>query len=256
MSDTSGNGTNGRHGESWPSAGVGAPTTTDVRPEPAPKRLVGALGFSLSTLRRRRPVRILLWVVVVGLALGGIALLAYPFATNIWADRIQGGLEQEFAAETPAKIEAYEAKSFQTGDAVTRIRIPSLDVDKVVVEGITGNALRAGVGHYPTSALPGDSTGNVAIAGHRTGFGSPFRHVDRLQEGDVIWLETPVGRYKYEVTGSFDGHNNPWITTAHDWSVIEGTSTPSLTLTTCDPPGTSKNRLIVRAVLTESLPAA
>ena len=256
MSDTSGNGTNGRHGEQWPSAGVGAPTTTDARPEPAPKRLAGALGFSLSTLRRRRPVRILLWTVVVGLALGGIGLLAYPFATNIWADRIQGDLEQEFAAETPAKIKAYEAKSFKTGDAVTRIRIPSLSVDKVVVEGITGNALRAGVGHYPTSALPGDSTGNVAIAGHRTGFGSPFRNLERLKEGDVIWLETPVGRYKYEVAAPFDGHGNPWITTAHDWSVVTQTPEPSLTLTSCDPPGTSKNRLIVRAVLTQSLPAA
>lgn len=257
MSDSSPNGQNDTSpAEGWPEAGVGARQATDTLPEPAPKRAAGTVGFLLDTVRRRRGGRIALWGVVVALTLAGIGLLAYPFVTNLWANRIQGNLEQQFADQSPARLEVYESRSFKTGDALTRIRIPSLGVDKVVVEGVTGNALRAGVGHYPTSALPGDVTGNVAIAGHRTGFGQPFRHLDKMREGDEIWLETPIGRYKYVVTGPFDGHPNPWITTAQDWSVVSQTPEPSLTLTTCDPPGTSKNRLIVRAVLAQSLPPA
>lgn len=255
MSDTPENGSQNT-GQEWPEAGVGARPSTTTQTEAAPKRAFASVGFLLDAARRRRGTRIALWTLVIGLALSGVGLLAYPFATNLWANRIQGGLEAQLADESPARLQVYQSKSFQTGDALTRIRIPSLGVDKVVVEGITGNALRAGVGHYPTSALPGDPTGNVAIAGHRTGFGEPFRYLDRMKEGDEIWLETPVGRYKYVVTGPFDGHGNPWITTADDWSVVTMTPEPSLTLTTCDPPGTSTNRLIVRARLAQTLPPA
>ena len=121
------------------------------------------------------------------------------------------------------------------------------------MEGTTGNALRAGAGHYTTTPLPGER-GNVAIAGHRTGFGEPFRHLDAMRPGDIITLETPVGNYTYEVMADVDGHKNPWVTHPRDFSVIAPTQEAVLTLTTCDPPHTSLKRLIVRAKLIKSVP--
>jgi LPXTG-site transpeptidase (sortase) family protein len=247
--------TNGAHQADWPSAGVGSRAPTATRKEAAPKRAAASLGFLLDATRRRRGGRLFLWFLVGALALSGIGLLAYPVVTDLWADRIQGNLENQFAQHSEAEINAYKTRNVGVGQALTRLRINRLGVAVIVVEGISGNALRAGAGHYEQSALPGDPTGNVAIAGHRTGFGEPFRHLELLRDGDEIELATPVGRFVYKVIGAFDGHQNPWITSSTDWSVISPTPEPSLTLTTCDPPGTSLNRLIVRARLDHILPA-
>lgn len=238
----------------WPTAGVGSRPAQITRREGAPKRALASLGFLIDATRRRRSGRMILWSLVLSLALGGVGLLAYPFATQIWADRIQGNLDKKFAAISPAEgLAAFRSKRISEGAALTRLSIPKIGLKGlVVVEGTTGNALRAGAGHYPDSALPGDVSGNVAIAGHRTGFGEPFLHLDRLRQGDRIELKTPFGRFIYEVIGPFDGHGNPWITGPLDWTVVTATPEPSLTLTTCDPPHTSKNRLIVRARLVSS----
>lgn len=239
--------------EHWPLAGAGSRPVTVTRREPAPMRALAAVGFLLDAARRRRSGRMALWSLVVGLAAAGVFLLSYPLITDLWAHRIQGGLEKQFKELTAAGVpgSGYVAKPAE-GRALTRLRIPKLGVNVIVVEGVSGNALRAGAGHYPDTALPGDPTGNAAIAGHRTGFGQPFRHLERLREGDRIELITPFGTFVYRVVGPFDGHKNPWVTKPTDLTVIGPTPEPSLTLTTCDPPHTSKNRLIVRARLVAS----
>jgi LPXTG-site transpeptidase (sortase) family protein len=233
-------------GEPWPTSGVGSRPMTAVRPEPAPKRVLGAAGFFLGASRRRRGFRIGAWALVVALAVGGLGLLFYPVITDIWAHRIQGGLEKKFQALSGEK--GY-GKTIAEGSPLTRIIIPKLGVDIIVVEGISGNALRAGAGHYPGTALPGAATGNIAIAGHRTGFGEPFRHMERLGPGDVVYLVTPFGKFAYKAVPPFGGHGNWWLTGATDWSVVQPTPTPVLTLTTCDPPHTSLHRMILRLSL-------
>ena len=242
--------------EQWPSTGTGGlPEKPKPHKENPAKRLGATIGFLADASRRRSGGRRVLWILVALLALTGVGMMSYPFATQMWANQIQKGKEKEFAGKD--LLDAYKTKtvkkSIGEGEALTKLEIPKLKVDVIVVEGISGNALRAGAGHYPESALPGD-VGNVAIAGHRTGFGQPFRNLDKLTKGDVITLETPVGVYTYRVMGEFDGHGNPWITHPLDWTVIGPTPTPVLTLTTCDPPHTSKNRLIVRAELVKTEP--
>ncbi|HEX9775536.1 MAG TPA: class E sortase [Actinomycetota bacterium] len=242
--------------ERWPTAGVGSRRPSAPVKDPVPKRVLSSTSFLLDTSRRRRGGRMFLWSVVVALALAGVGLASYPFVTDVWAGRIQNDLQKDYQENAAALAAAYRARAFDPGDTLTKLHIPSLGVNRIVVEGITGNALRAGLGHYPNTALPGDTTGNIAIAGHRTGFGEPFRHLDALKEGDRIELETPLGRFIYAVMPDFDGHGNPWITAADDWTVTTPTPEPSLTLTTCDPPGTSINRLIVRARLVATKPVA
>ena len=249
MSDAprEGEGGNGWHppGESWPSSSVGSRPATAVRKEAAPKRAFGSVRFLLGSARYRKTGRIALWFLVIALALGGIGFLTYPLVTDVWAHRIQHRLTQEFSSPQEKQLFLHPVE----GSPLTRLIIPRLHVSIIVVEGISGNALRAGAGHYPGTALPGAASGNIAIAGHRTGFGEPFRHLERMTKGDEVDLVTPFGTYKYVVIGPFDGHGNPWITAPTDWSVVGPTPVASLTLTTCDPPHTSLNRMIVRAVL-------
>jgi sortase A len=239
--------------EQWPAEAAGTlPSRLPPKHEALPKRIAATIAFLADASRRRRSGRMALWLVVLALAVAGVGMLTYPFYTHYYAHKQQGKLTKEFEAiKGPAAIDAYKKRQLKIGDPLTRIIIPKLKLNVIVVEGISGNALRAGAGHYETTSLPGDF-GNVAIAGHRTGFGEPFRHLERLRAGDQIVLVTPIGRYTYQVTEPFDGHANPWITLPTDLSVIQPTADPSLTLTTCDPPHTSLNRLIVRAKLVKS----
>ncbi len=240
--------------ELWPTEPSGErPLRLPPKHEGLPKRVLATMGFLLGAVPRRRTGRLGLWVIVLLLAVGGIGMLVYPFYTHFYARQKQGSLASQFEAtkSDATHIQAYKEQKIKVGEALTRLRIPKLRVNVIVVEGITGNALRAGAGHYPDTPLPGDF-GNVAIAGHRTGFGEPFRHLERLRPGDQIILVAPTGTFTYEVVQPFDGHGNPWITLPTDLSVKLPTPEPSLTLTTCDPPHTSLNRLIVRAKLVKS----
>ncbi len=172
--------------------------------------------------------------------LAAVGVLGYPFYTNLYQDRVQGDLDGQLAS--PELEEAYRAGAVGEGESLTRLMIPSLDVDVVVVEGTSPSALRAGAGHYPESPLPCEP-GNVAIAGHRTTYGRPFHNLDLLKPGDEIILETPVGRCTYSVNKA------PFVVQPNDFSVLNSTPTGTLTLTTCHPKNSAAQRLIVQADL-------
>ncbi len=187
-------------------------------------------------LRSKRWVRRALSGLSVLLLLGGVALVGYPFFTNVWQDRVQERLTRQLA--TPQLEQAYRERRVGTGDSLTRVKIPRLGVDVVVVEGTTPSALRAGAGHYAETALPCEG-GNMAIAGHRTTFGKPFANVDQLKSGDTIELETPIGSCVYRV------NKEPFVVGPRDVSVLNATNEKTLTLTTCHPKGSAAQRLIV-----------
>src|SRR5439155_10780092 len=168
---------------------------TTTTPQP-PRR--DGIGFLVNALRNRPRARIALSILSVLLLLGGVALLAFPFATNLYQDRLQQRLDRQLAS--PALQQAYREHRVQSGDSLTRIKIPAIGVDVVVVEGTSASALRAGAGHYPATKLPCEA-GNVAIAGHRTTYGKPFANIDRLTTGDLIILRTPIGACTYELSG-------------------------------------------------------
>ena len=132
------------------------------------------------------------------------------------------------------------------------------DYIKVAAEGVDaeGTLNRGYFGRYPNSQLPGES-GNVALAAHRTGHGSPFRQAAKLQVGDVIVLQTSQGYYEYrvrnteyvvptqvEVVNAVPGGTNV---------AVDGQSV--LTITTCNPELGNAERLIVYAVMVGWQPA-
>ncbi len=185
--------------------------------------------------------RLISWVSIV-LVVAGLGVIGYPFLTNLWQDRLQARLSRQLTSKQLA--DAYRAHRLAVGDSLTRIKIPALGVDMVVVQGTTESALQAGAGHYENTPLPCEA-GNVAIAGHRTTYGKPFSNLDKLKAGDTIELDTPLGGCVYQVAQA------PYVVAPTDISVLAATTVRSLTLTTCNPKGSAAQRLVVRAVWTE-----
>ncbi len=194
-------------------------------------------------LRAHRGARRGISALSVVLALTGIGLLGYPLFTNLYEKWLQGRLGRELKSSELA--DRYKARNLEVGDALTKIKIEKLGVETTVVHGISNSALRAGAGHYPHTPLPCED-GNVGIAGHRTTYGKPFADIDRLQAGDRITLETPVGSCTYQIAGA------PLITGPRDWGVVANTpGQKMLTLTTCHPKGSARERLVVKATLVD-----
>ena len=205
----------------------------------------------VSFLRSHPAARRGLSALSVLLLVGAVGLLGYPVFTNLQHNRLQDKLGTELASSRLQQ--AYRDRKIGVGDALTRIKIPALGVDTVVVEGTTTTALKAGAGHYPNTAMPCD-LGNMAIAGHRTTYGKPFANIEQLKRGDTITLETPIGKCDYEVEKAPAPFRSPasmdaaWVVAPNDLRVIDQDPAKSeLTLTTCHPKGSAKERLIIRA---------
>ncbi len=127
---------------------------------------------------------------------------------------------------------------------VARLEIPRMGLNRIVVEGATAEALTKGPGHFPETPLPGQ-LGNAAIAGHRTTHLAPFFDIDKLQPGDEIIVTTLNGRYVYKVTGTE-------IVAPEDYAAVIPTTDvtkATLTLVSCTPRYSAKNRIIVRSEL-------
>lgn len=212
----------------------------------------------LQALLHRKGVRPALTALTIILFVAGGTLLTYPLLTDIYTDRVvQSDLEETF--DSPDLQQQYEAQTLADDDPLTRMIIPKLDVDTLVVAGTTEAALRAGAGHYRDTPLPGEE-GNVGIAGHRTTYGKPFTHLERLTAGDEVILDTPLATHTYEVIPTPDDVAQPcgdaacWITQPDDWSVVDQLDGHYLTMTTCHPRGSNRQRLIVRAELVDTEP--
>jgi len=135
------------------------------------------------------------------------------------------------------------------GAVIAVVRAPRLGLDwRMPVQLGTGTQiLREGLGMYTGSPRPG-AHGNVALAGHRTTWGAPLKHLDRLRPGDPITLWTARGRFDYRVVRT-------GITVPSDISVVQPAAAGGeamLTLTTCHPEFSARERLYVHAVLVDS----
>lgn len=217
----------------------------------------GALALAFDGLRRPGGRRALSLLSVV-LLLAGVGLFAFPFATDLYQRHLQGQLRNQFASSTTEQ--AYLNHDFKIGQGLTRLEIPTIGLDVLVVEGTTPSALRAGAGHYVGTPLPGEA-GNVSIAGHRTTFGHPFNRLAELKPGQLVELFTPDYEFTYQVTPSFtsattfDGTANPHPVEPTDVSVIQppaDSTVHELTLTTCNPKGSAAQRLVLRAILVKA----
>ncbi|MGQ0825329.1 MAG: class E sortase [Actinomycetota bacterium] len=206
--------------------------------------------------------------VMVTLGLLILLFVAYQlWGTGIWTARAQDDLESDFERAQAA----YDATAPTTGpgtappdttpdppplppliegETIGGINIPAINHSWWFVEGTSRADLKKGPGHYIGTPLPGQ-LGNAAIAGHRTTYGAPFNRLDELEIGDEIIVTTVVGEWKYRV------RETPFAVKPSDTYVVAPTYTAELTLTTCHPKNSARERLIVKAdlVVDESSPA-
>src|SRR6201999_1449639 len=84
------------------------------------------------------------------------------------------------------------------GDGEGLIVIPKIGLNMFIVEGVSKDDLKKGVGHYPGTPMPGQA-GNASVAGHRTTYLAPFNRIDELSPGDDIYVYTKQGKFHYQV---------------------------------------------------------
>lgn len=149
------------------------------------------------------------------------------------------------SSEMPQVVSFYPEDPAAIGEPFAFLNIPSLGIDGLVVyEGVDRETLKQGPGHMPQTPLPGQP-GNTVISGHRTTHGRPFFDVDLLEPGDRIEVETVTGTHVYAVTETIVvDPSDVWVTSPRPggW----------LTLTTCHPKFSARERMIVFAEIVSS----
>jgi sortase A len=211
------------------------------------------------------------------LIVGGL-LLAYPFWSAAYAQVQQSRLDTTYREQSAAFVETITAtvdtrprglsdeqllrrlaarfeRGLKPGDPIGRLRIPRVGVNRLVQQGVGGrlamdpdgdsSLLHSGPVHYAVTPLPGAGE-PFAVSGHRTTYGAPFYKLDRLRKGDPIFVETPYGKFRYAVAKTT-------IVSPSDVSVLRDRGY-GLVLTTCTPPYSAKQRLIVWATLEKARP--
>jgi sortase A len=142
--------------------------------------------------------------------------------------------------------------------AIGLLYIPRLKSDvwqTPLLENVSNRALTLGVGHYTSTAQPGQP-GNFAIAGHRATFGEPFARIERLREGDEVIVQTATEWHVYRMIA------DRIVQPDENWVLAQTPEIPELadaqsiiTITTCEPRFNSTERWIWFGELVETLPA-
>jgi sortase A len=233
-------------------------------------------GWVRSALPRRgrgRWARLRRALLIAGLVVG-LLVVADGVLTIAWQEPITaimqsrdqaalrsdlGDLQATFAAAPKLQRESEQRRierqagalldARPAGAALGSIRIPRIGLKSVFVESTGHDALTKGPGHYKGTTLPG-LPGTVGLAGHRTTYGAPFRHVDNLAKGTPIEVRMPYGRFIYRVVGT-------QITTPDDAAALRSRVTGAhlLVLTACHPLYSAAKRIVVTAHQTYAAPA-
>lgn len=219
----------------------------------------------------RRPLRALSTILIVSgllmLSDAGLTLAWQEPVSAVYAHLVQDRLSddlRQLEQTRPSAVDLAALRSLETrrtrmaflaralrrssrrGAAVGRIRIARIGASFVVVDGTDTASLRKGPGIYDDAPFPG-APGTVAIAGHRTTYLAPFRHVDRLRPGNEISLDMPYGRFVYRV-------QQTRIVDPTAVSVVRRVAYDRLVLTACHPLYSAAKRIVVFARLIDSQP--
>jgi sortase A len=166
--------------------------------------------------------------------------------TNAGQSDLRNELQREWSAQPSPRGDPKRAapRKVARGKALAVLDIPKIRLDnKVVVEGVGREELRKGPGHVPSTAAPGQP-GAFGVSGHRTTYGAPFYRLDELAKGDTITVVTRAAIYTYTVTRTA-------IVRPVDTQVLDNVRGPNgrlkatITLTTCHPRYSARQRLVV-----------
>lgn len=195
--------------------------------------------------RQPSPYSVREWVSLI-LVVVGCGLLGYVGGQYWYMLHTQRQLEASWQ-EQSAKDQDNSGTSAlaapaASGQQLTRLVIPKIDLEAIVLEGTDRQQLLAGPGHLTDTVSPGEA-GNAVITAHRDTF---FRHIFELEKGDEINVQRDGRVFRYEVTGKK-------VVPPTDLSVLHATPDAQLTLITCYPIyyiGPAPDRLVVFSKLT------
>ncbi|GAA0618615.1 class E sortase [Streptomyces crystallinus] len=197
------------------------------------------------------------------ITLGVVMLLFVTYQlwwTNIRAHQQAGSEAKKITHDWASGKKAPGA--FEPGKGFALMHIPKLDVVVPVAEGTSKHKVldKGMVGHYGQgslkTAMPGDKTGNFAVAGHRNTHGEPFRYINRLKPGDLVIVETQQAYYTYAISRTLPSTSPKNVSVLKPIPVGSGFTRPGryLTLTTCTPEFTSTYRMIVWGKMVDERP--
>jgi LPXTG-site transpeptidase (sortase) family protein len=180
---------------------------------------------------------------------GGANGSTTPGATGAGATGDGNAAQNAADAERAAQLAAFKAAadSFETGsvhkagEPLGRILVPSIGVDKVIIEGTGTGDLREGPGHWPETPFPGQG-GNFVISGHRTTYGAPFLKLNKVQVGDEIDVVLPYAVVEYMVTRTM-------IVDPKDVESVAQVGKEQISLAACHPIYSAKQRIVVQGDL-------
>lgn len=118
------------------------------------------------------------------------------------------------------------------------LEIPRLELVCPILNGTEKAELDRGVGLFEYAQLPGISNSNTSLAGHRDIYGKEFYYIHTITDGDFMYLTYEGKKYTYEYVETF-------VTDDSDWNPIRAKEFACITLQSCDPIGTSLNRIFV-----------
>ena len=211
------------------------------------------LAAGCSEVMVRRLLRGTGWT-FIGMGSFVLYFLVYQLVgTNAVTGRGQTDLRNELQREWSAAPAAPKTGNSKRPAALKRpaigkplavLDIPRIQLDhKVIVEGVGRDELRKGPGHVPSTVMPGQD-GTFGVSGHRTTYGAPFYRLNELGKGDTITVVTRESIYTYSVTRTA-------IVRPTDTQVLDNVIGPdnkpkaTITLTTCHPRYSARQRLIV-----------
>jgi sortase A len=196
----------------------------------------------VKNLRSRTPRQLL----SLAMLLVGVLLISYVGSEYWGMYHSQRQLETQWEHQqqlAPVPAPGQPKVQPAADDLLTKVSIPKIKLDAIVVEGASRKQLSIGPGHVIRTAMPGEP-GNAVITGHRDTF---FRHIYELQKGDEIQVRRSGQVFTFQVTGKK-------IVQPEDVSVLKQTTDPQLTLITCYPTyyiGPAPQRLVVFSKLVE-----
>lgn len=197
----------------------------------------------------------------------GLVLLLFCVYQLVWTnveagraqDRVSDTLRQEWAkqhaGQSPSDIHLSKS-DFGKGFAFLHIPRLGRHYSVPVVQGVSLPDLSRGVGHYPSTALPGE-VGNFAVAGHRATNGEPFAHLDSVKVGDSLVVETRTSWFTYVVDKvQIVQPTDVWVIEPVPGKPKQQPTRKLITLTTCNPRWASTQRLILFGHLSATQPTS
>ena len=191
-------------------------------------------------MKNKSFAKILVGIILISVGCGLIlSSLLLNERQHMAQDKLISEFKESVSEETVIEEPTAESPAFE-GDVLYNLRIPVIDSENPVREGVSKGVLADSLGHEPETAYIGEQ-GNCVIAGHRNyTFGKFFNRLDEVAVGDYIYVDTRKSSYTYVVS-------EIKVVEPTDASVLEDTQDEQLTLYTCTPIYIASHRLVIIA---------